>query len=112
MSVTVKDGYPNKLTNQEIIEEMDKLRLYANGGGWRWDMIASANLMIQTGNTELNERFSRKNFYIMLWLTILSLIAAIGSIWFAIQTDRTDTEWRNSEIEILNKIENHTSKLK
>lgn len=110
MGPNVKEGYPGKLSSKEIQEEMVQLSRYANGGGYRADLIVAANSMIQSGQAELNDRFSRKAFWITLILTVLTIIAAGISIYFGFKTDRSDSEWRNTEIELLQSIEINTSK--
>ena len=108
--VNVKDGYPEKLSDKEIREEINKMRQYANGGGWKWEMIIAANSMIQSGQGELNDRFTKKTFYTMLILTSFSLLFAATAIIFSFRTDKTDLEWKDNEIKLLNKIEKNTSK--
>lgn len=106
--LNVKEGFPNKLSNAEIITEMENLRILARGGGWRPDLIMAANAIIQTGDAELNNRFSQKAYRITLVLTIISVIAAIISIWFAIKSNSTDREWKEREIQLLEQIQSNT----
>lgn len=99
-----KEGYPDKLSSKEIKEEINSLRRFANGGGYKPEYIIAANAMIQSGLTELNDRFGRKTFWMMFILTILSVIAALVSIYYSLRTDKSDLEWRNSEIILLQNI--------
>ncbi len=66
--------------------------------------------MIQSGLTELNDRFSRSTFWMMFVLTILSVAAGLVSIYFSSRTDKSDFEWKNSEIRLLQSISDNTKK--
>ena len=106
----LKKGYPYDIGPEEIKEEIKKLLPIALSTQTMHQFITAANALIQLGNTELNNRFSKKSFYMMLGLTVLSVLGGFLSIWYAIRTDKNDTAWRMQETQILQQIESNTAR--
>lgn len=103
--LNVKEGYPDKLTNEEIREEIEGLKKYANGGGWKYEITIAANTMIQSGLSTINDRFRKWYSKVLLTLTIISIITAIVSVYFAFIDKNTDQEWQEEQIRQLKAIE-------
>ena len=104
--INVKEGYPHKLSNKEIHKEIEKARKYANGGGYKSELIAAANSIIQTGQNELTNRFTKRYTGIITVLTILSLFSAGYAIYQNYQDTQLEKRWLEKEIDKLESIEN------
>lgn len=102
--LNVKKGYPESLSDKEIKEEIEKNKIFANDGGYKPEIIIAANLIIQSGQTELNNRISKRYSCITLVLTILTVISAVISIYFGFYSNKSDSDWKKEEIELLKDI--------
>ena len=75
-NLDIKESYSTKLSDKEILEEISKLQGYSNGD-WKPEIIVAANAIIQSGQAELNSRFTKRSFWMMCVLILVSLFLNI-----------------------------------
>lgn len=96
----IPKGYPNKIRNNKIEETINVLveNIKANSG------VFSNEILINLGQTELNNRTSRTQSRIAFWVSLISLLISIIALAISYQSSNQDDTIRKLQLNELKEI--------
>lgn len=106
----VYDGYPEKKTDKEIkvilkeyTDEIFKSRADIN-------TVLQWTPLIQLGQAELQGRSVKRVTRASFFISAISILIAISSLWISNQNSTSSGEWESKQIESLNNIKSSIEK--
>lgn len=101
---TIPYGYPRKCGDDEIKKHLDEYYESVVSTGGNINQLQVFYPLIQIGQSELQDRHTRKVTNLSVVASVLSLTIAISALIIAVSSSRSNDRWESGQLDTLERI--------